>query len=111
MTLTDMDALRVDANGDVAVNADVAPSAAVTQVTGLYASLSRTSIRLKRYMTAVDSTANAALRKWLKQRVGVPQGKVEWVRGSTSQHKQLTVSYTANACWAAPLALLVKTGI
>jgi len=97
MTLTDMDALRVDTHGDVAVNADVAPSAAVTQVTRLYASLSRTSIRLKRYMTAVDSTANAALRKWLKQRVGVPQGKVEWVRGSTSQHKQLTFSYTANA--------------
>ena len=74
IALMDIDALRVNAQGDVAVNADVAPIAAVTQVIGLYASLSRTSIRLKRYMTAVDSIANAALRKWLVQRVGVPQG-------------------------------------
>lgn len=109
--LLDTGALRVEKNGDVVVNFYVLPNSAVTQVTGLYASTPRASIRLKLQAAPVDGKANAALRKWLAKCLGVPQGMVELVRGDTSQHKQLKVSHTATADWAALVALLVKAGV
>lgn len=84
------------------------PNAAIMQVTRFYASRPGGSIHIRLQATPVDGKANAALRKWLAGCLGVQPSKVALVRGSTSQHKQLKVSYTANANWS---ALLVKARI
>lgn len=76
----------------------------------LYVSLPRASIRFGLQATPVDSNANAALREQLAGCLSTPPSKVALARGSTSQHKQLKVTHTADADWVALLALLVHAG-
>ena len=98
-------------NGDVVVRVYVVPNASMTQVTGIHVDANGQSIRLKLQAPPVNGKANAAVRKWLANYVGVPQGRVELVRGSTSQHKQLKVTGTSAADWQSLVASLVQTRI
>lgn len=98
-------------NGDVIVHLYVVLNASMTKVTGIHVNENGQSIRLKLQAPPVDGKANAAVRKWLANWIGVPQGKVELVRGSSSQHKQLKVIGKSAADCQTLLASLVQTGI
>ncbi|GAB4358211.1 MAG: DUF167 domain-containing protein [Immundisolibacter sp.] len=82
----------------------VQPRAARTDIAGLHEG------RLKLRLTAapVDDAANAALVQFLAQRLGLPRGAFDVVRGRTGRRK--TVRIAAGDELAPRLSALLETG-
>ena len=46
------------------------------------------ALRLRLSAPPVDGAANEALRKWLSQELGIPQNRIELLRGASGRRKQ-----------------------
>lgn len=89
--------VRTDRHGDVAIDIQVVPNAAKTQVDGLYGEQDPIALKVRLNAPPVDGKANEALLKWLAGQLGIPRKSLEVVRGQTSRRKQLRLSAEAAA--------------
>lgn len=88
----------------VVIDISVSPNAPRTEVTGWHDS----ALRLRLSAPPVEGAANDALRKWLAQQLGLPQSRVELLRGQASRRKQWALDTDeATVCrWLASLSAL-----
>jgi uncharacterized protein (TIGR00251 family) len=68
----------------VILDVSVSPNAKRTEVVGWHDG----ALRLRLSAPPVDGAANEALRKWLSQELGIPQNRIELLRGATGRRKQ-----------------------
>jgi hypothetical protein len=80
--------LRIGAGGAATVAVHAQPGARRTEVVGLHGE----SLKIRLAAPPVDGKANAALRAFVAERLGVPAMRVELVAGASSREKRLRVS-------------------
>jgi uncharacterized protein (TIGR00251 family) len=68
----------------VILDVSVSPNAKRTEVVGWHDG----ALRLRLSAPPVDGAANEALRKWLSQELGIPQNRIELLRGASGRRKQ-----------------------
>lgn len=89
-TPTSWSCLRRDGkapNQKVVIDISVSPNAKKTEIVGWHDG----ALRLRLAAPPVDGAANDALRKWLATQLGVPQSRVELLRGASGRRKQWSV--------------------
>ncbi|WP_374258421.1 DUF167 domain-containing protein [Aquabacterium sp.] len=89
-TPTSWSCLRTDGkapNQKVVIDISVSPNAKKTEIVGWHDG----ALRLRLAAPPVDGAANDALRKWLATQLGVPQSRVELLRGASGRRKQWSV--------------------
>ncbi|MFZ4552311.1 MAG: DUF167 domain-containing protein [Aquabacterium sp.] len=89
-TATVWSCLRTDGkapNQKVVIDISVSPNAKKTEIVGWHDG----ALRLRLAAPPVDGAANDALRKWLATQLGVPQSRVELLRGASGRRKQWSV--------------------
>jgi uncharacterized protein (TIGR00251 family) len=82
--------LRVSLKGKQAqaiLDVSVSPNAKRTELVGWHDG----ALRVRLAAPPVDGAANDALRRWLSQELGVPQAKVELLRGASGRRKQWAI--------------------
>lgn len=92
-TPTSWSCLRTDGkapNQKVVIDISVSPNAKKTEIVGWHDG----ALRLRLAAPPVDGAANDALRKWLATQLGVPQSRVELLRGASGRRKQWSVDAT-----------------
>ncbi|AKJ27745.1 DUF167 domain-containing protein [Caldimonas brevitalea] len=65
------------------IDVSVVPNASRTQCVGLHDG----ALRVRLQAPPVDGKANEALLRWVAERLGLPRGQVELLRGQTSRRK------------------------
>lgn len=77
--------LRVDGKGArIILDISVSPNAKKTELVGWHDG----ALRVRLSAPPVDGAANEALRRWLSQELGLPQARVELLRGASGRRKQ-----------------------
>jgi uncharacterized protein (TIGR00251 family) len=82
--------LKLDGKGAkqrVILDISVSPNAKRTELVGWHDG----ALRVRLSAPPVDGAANDALRRWLSQELGVPQARLELLRGMTGRRKQWAV--------------------
>lgn len=90
----------------VILDVSVSPNAPRTEVVGWHDG----ALRIRLQAPPVDGAANDALRRWLAQQLGLPQAKVELLRGHSARRKQWALATDADVVshWLASLPALQK---
>lgn len=79
--------LRLDGKGGqqrVVLDISVSPNAKKTELVGWHDG----ALRMRLSAPPVDGAANDALRKWLSSELGIPQNRIELLRGASARRKQ-----------------------
>jgi uncharacterized protein (TIGR00251 family) len=71
----------------ITLDISVSPNAKRTELVGWHDG----ALRVRLAAPPVDGAANEALRKWLSSELGVPQNKLELLRGATGRRKQWAI--------------------
>jgi len=82
--------LRVSLKGKQALavlDISVSPNAKRTELVGWHDG----ALRVRLAAPPVDGAANDALRRWLSQELGVPQARIELLRGASGRRKQWAI--------------------
>lgn len=108
-TPTSWSCLRTDGkapNQKVVIDISVSPNAKKTEIVGWHDG----ALRLRLAAPPVDGAANDALRKWLATQLGVPQSRVELLRGASGRRKQWSVDATMDdvSAWLSTQIALQK---
>lgn len=95
---------RKAGNSRAILDVSVSPNAKRTEVVGWHDG----ALRLRLAAPPVDGAANEALRKWLAQQLGLPQSRIELLRGASSRRKQWAIDADVAdvAAWLAQQAAL-----
>lgn len=85
--ITTWPCLRLHGKGSdqkVIIDLSVSPNAKRTELVGWHDG----ALRLRLAAVPVDGAANEALKRWLSDELGLPQARIELLRGASGQRKQ-----------------------
>ena len=69
------------------LDVSVSPNAKKTELVGWHDG----ALRIRLAAPPVDGAANEALRKWLSKELGIPQGRIDLLRGASGRRKQWAI--------------------
>lgn len=86
--------LRLDGQGAtqrVVIDLSVSPNAKQTELVGWHDG----ALRVRLAAAPVDGAANEALHRWLAKELGLPQARIELLRGASGRRKQWLIDTEA----------------